>query len=102
MWLLIHAPILKLIEAEWRIYASVNNASSGSGDDLSPDRCQAITWTNDYLLSIGPLGTKFSGIVIENETFSLTKFHLKLSSAQVAAILSLPQCVNAGFANLCW
>ena len=33
-----------------------------SGNGLSPVRCQAITWTNTDLLSIGPLGTNFSDI----------------------------------------
>ena len=83
-----------LIEAEWRIYASVNKAIIGSDDGLSPVRRQAIICTNDHLLFIGPLRTKFSGIIIENETFSLTKLHLKTSSAQEAAILSRPQWVE--------
>ena len=67
----------------------------GSCNGLLPVWHQAITWTNDHLLSIRLLGTKFSGIFIETETFSLTKLHLKMSSAQVAAILSWPQCVKS-------
>ena len=55
---------------------------------------QAISWTNDGLLSIGPLGTKLGDIFIESKTFALTKLHLKMSSAQVVAILSWPQCVK--------
>ena len=37
---------LKLIEAEWRIYASVIYTTTGSDNGLSPDRHQAIIWTN--------------------------------------------------------
>ena len=36
----------------------------GSGNGLSPVRRQAITWTSDVLLLIGPSGTKFSEIFI--------------------------------------
>ena len=32
----------------------------GSGHGLSPDRRQAIIWTNAGILLIGPLGTNFS------------------------------------------
>ena len=42
----------------------------GSDNGLSPDRRQAIIWTNAGLsLLIGPLGTNFSEILIENLTF---------------------------------
>ena len=41
---------IKLIEA-WGFYASVDWVIIGSGNGLSPVRCQAITWTNDELLS---------------------------------------------------
>ena len=60
------------------IYASVNWVSIGSGNGLSPVRHQAIAWTNADLLSIGPLGTRFSEIKIENVTFSFKKMHLKM------------------------
>ena len=52
----------------------------GSDNGLSPDRRQAIIWTNDGLLSIGPLGTNFSEILIEILTFSFKKMRLKMSS----------------------
>ena len=50
---------LKVIEAEWRIYASVNQTIIGSDDGLSPVWHQAIIWTNVErgLLLNGPLGT---------------------------------------------
>ena len=37
----------------------------GSDNGLSPDRRQAIIWTNAGLLLIGPLGTNFSEILIK-------------------------------------
>ena len=54
----------------------------GSDNGLSPDRLQAIIWTNDGLLLIGPLGTNFSEILIEIITLSFKKMHLKVSSAK--------------------
>ena len=54
-----------LIEADWRIYASVNQAIIGSGNDLLHGRCQAITRVNDGILLIVPLGTNFGEILIE-------------------------------------
>ena len=62
------------------IYASVKWVSIGSGNGLSPIRCQAITWTNADLLSIGPLGTNFSDIWIKCN-FSFMKMYLKMLSA---------------------
>ena len=49
---------------------------------LSPIRHQAIIWTNASLLSIEPLGTKFSDILIKIQNFSFTEAHLKISSAK--------------------
>ena len=54
----------------------------GADNGLSPDRRQAIIWTNDGLLLIGPLGTNFSEILIEILTFSFKKMRLKVSSAK--------------------
>ena len=67
-----------LIEARLRIYASSNLAIIGSDDGLSPVRRQAIIWTNAGLLSIRNLGTNFSEILIEIQTFSFKKMHLKM------------------------
>ena len=53
-----------------------------SNNGLSPGRRQAIMWTNDGILSIGPLGTNFSENFIEILTFSFTKMRLKVSSAK--------------------
>ena len=53
-----------------------------SDNGLSPGRRQAIIWTNDGILFIGPLGTNVSESLIEIQTFSLKKMHLKMSSAK--------------------
>ena len=67
---------------------NLNIIASDKG--LSPDRRQAITWTNVGILLIGPLGTNFNDILIKIGTCSFTKMHLKTSSA----ILFRPQCVK--------
>ena len=54
----------------------------GSDNGLSPHRRQAIIWTNDGILLIGPLGTNFSEISIEILTVSFKKMRLKVSSAK--------------------
>ena len=53
-----------------------------SDNGLSPEWRQAISWTNAGILLIGPLGTNFSEILIEIQTFSLKKMRLKMSSAK--------------------
>ena len=54
----------------------------GSDNGLSPGRHQAIIWTNAGVLLIGPLGTKFSEILIGIQPFSFRKMHLKMTSAK--------------------
>ena len=54
----------------------------GSDNGLSPGLRQAIIWTNAGILSIGPLGTNFSEIIIKIHTFSFKKLHLKVSSGK--------------------
>ena len=54
----------------------------GSDNGLSPGRRQAIIWSNAGILVIGPLGTNFSGILIEIHIFSFKKMHLKMLSAK--------------------
>ena len=49
-----------------------------SDNGLSPDRRQAIIWTNAGLLLIGALWTNFSEILIEILTSSFKKMHLKV------------------------
>ena len=55
--------------------------SIGSDNGLSPIQRQAIIWTNAGLLSIRPLRTNFSEILIKIQNFSVPKMHLKISSA---------------------
>ena len=54
----------------------------GSHNGLSPDRPQAIIWTNAGILSIGPLGTNFSEVLIEIHTLLFRKMHLKMLSGK--------------------
>ena len=53
-----------------------------SDNGLLPGRCQAIIWTNAGLLSIGPLGTNISEILLAMHTFSFKKMHLKMLSGK--------------------
>ena len=49
---------------------------------LAPNRRQAIILIRDGLLSIGPLGTNFSEILIKIQNLSFQKMLLKISSAK--------------------
>ena len=60
----------------------MNWVSIASGNGFAPNRRQAITWTKADLLLIGPLGTYFSEILIEIQTFSFKKMHLKMPSGK--------------------
>ena len=53
-----------------------------SDNGLSPERRQAIIWTNVGILLIGPLGTNFREFLIRIHTFSFKEMHLKMSSAK--------------------
>ena len=70
--------ILRPSDAYMRHYTDIIS----SDNCLLPGRHQAIIWTNDGLLSIGPLATNFSEISIEILTFSCKKMRLKVSSAK--------------------
>ena len=72
-----------LIEAEWRIYASVKISIIVSHDGLSPGRHQAVICTNAWISIIGPLETNCSEIVIEIYAFSFKKMHLKIASGNL-------------------
>ena len=73
----------------------------GSDNGLSPGRRQAIIWINDGILLIGPLGTNFNGNLIEINTFSFKKMHLKMSSGKCR-----PSCLGLNVLieewNQCW
>ena len=66
-----------------------NIAIIGSDNGLSPERHQAIIWTNAGMLLIEPLATNFSEIFIEIYTFSLKKMHLKMSGKWRPSCLGL-------------
>ena len=68
----------------------------GSDNGLSPGRRQAIIWTNAGILLIGPLGTNFSEIVIEIQTFLLKKNTFENVVCEMLFISSRPQCVKVG------
>ena len=93
----------------------------GVDNGLSPGRHQAIIWTNDEILLIGPLGINFSEISIEICTFSIMKIHLKMSSGKwrpfclglnvlnelFAFAISVKSCVEcrssvAHYVDMCW
>ena len=69
---------------------------SVSDNGLLPGRRQAIIWTNDGILLIRLLGTKFSEIVIEIYTFSFTKIDLKMSEK------CRPFCLGLNVLKLYW
>ena len=81
----------KLISPYYRIYVSVNWVSIGAGNGLSPIRCQAISWTNARLLSIGPLaclGTNFGEILIKIQNFSFMKNATENNVCEKVAIVT--------------
>ena len=62
----------------------------GSDNGLLPGQHQAIIQTNDGILLVWHLGTHFSKMLIEINTFSFKKMHLKMLFFKMAAILSQP------------
>ena len=64
----------------------------GSDNGLLPRRCQGIMWTNDGILLIWPLGTKFSEILLK---IFIKENAFKNDVCEVAVILSHPQCVKS-------
>ena len=64
------------------IYASINLAIIGPDNGLSPDRRQAIIWSNAEIFLIEPLGKNFSDIWTEIHTFSFKEIYLKMSSGK--------------------
>ena len=74
--------VLQHIEAEWRIYASLNWVIIGSDNGLSPVRRQAIICTNVVILLIWPLGKLQWNFNRKILSFSLKKIRLKMSSVK--------------------
>ena len=95
-WVFMRFWISRVMFPQWQIYRvfvlthwgrvinmCVSNLNTiGSDNGLSPDRRQAIIWSNAGILLTGPLGTNLSEISIETLTFSFKKRHLKVSSAK--------------------
>ena len=80
---LVSAPGMALTHWGWVTDICVGKLTiTGSDNGLLPGRQQAIIWNNAGILLIGPLRTNFSEIVIEINTFSWKKMHLKLSSVK--------------------
>ena len=59
----------------------------GSDNGLLPGRHQAIIWTNDEILLIGPLGTHF-----RIHTFSLKKMYFEMSSEKSGNFVLASKC----------
>ena len=72
----------------------------GSDNGLSPGRRQAIIWANVGILLIGPSRTNFSEILIENQTFSFKKMHLKMSSAKWRTFCLGLDVLHCQFSNI--
>ena len=66
----------------------------GSDNGLSPERRQAITWTNAGILLIGPLGTNLCENFNQNSNISIQENAFENVFCEMAAILARPQCVN--------
>ena len=66
----------------------------GPDNGLSPRRRQAIIWTNAGILLIGPFGTNFSEILIQNWNIFIEEKAFENVVWKMAAILSRPQCVK--------
>ena len=69
----------------------------GSDNGFSPDRRQAIIWTNDGILLIVPFGTAFCEILIEIHTLSVKKMQLKMSSGKWRTF-----CLGLNVLNRIW
>ena len=85
IWVWCVWPVNVFFQTHWGRVTHIcvgNSTIIVSDNGLSPNRHQAITWTNDGILLIAPLGTNFSEILIKIHSFSLKKMHLKTSSAR--------------------
>ena len=92
---LISISVNQLPHWSWVTHKCINNQTIiGSDNSLSPDWRQAIIWTSAGILLIGPLGTKFSEILIAILTFSFIKMHWQSVVCKMTAILSQPHCVT--------
>ena len=72
----------------------MNRFNIGPNNGLSPIQCQAIIWTNARLLSIGPLGTNFSEILIKIKKLFIHENAFENIVCKMAVILSRGRWVN--------
>ena len=75
-------------------YVLINLAIVSSNNGLLPIWCQIIIWTDDGLVSTGPLRTNLSEILIKLQWLSYKKWFGNVF-CKMETILSQPQCVNA-------
>ena len=73
----------------------------GSDNGLSLGRRKAIIWTNAGILFIEPLGTNFSEILIDIQSFSFNKMYLKMASVKwrpfcfgLNVLMQAPLCIQ--------
>ena len=87
---LLHFQLIQLLTNRGRVtHICLSKLTTiGSDNGLSPGRRQAIIWTNAGILSIRTLGTNFSEILIQINTFSNKKMHLKCRLENVGHCVS--------------
>ena len=68
--------------------------TTGSDNGLSPDRHQSVVWTNDRILSVGPLEINFHEISFEIRICTFKTMHLKMPSFRF--VLNLLMCFFYG------
>ena len=76
---------LTFCQLKWRIYASVNQASIGPDNGLSPARRQTMIWTNGDVLLIRPLGIYLK----RNTNIPIQENALEIVICEMAVILSM-------------
>ena len=68
--------------------------SIGSDNGLSPGRCQAIFWTNNGTLLIGPLDTNVSEILIDIDDNAFENVMCKMAATLCATPCYIEPCCN--------
>ena len=74
--------MIQLFGTERRINASVKLTIIVSDNGLSPDRHQAVLWTNAAILSIAHWEIYLSGFILKLHKFLLMEMHLIMSSVK--------------------
>ena len=93
MWCLCNAALLCLTYWGRVMHICVSKLTIiGSDNGLSPGWRQAFIWTNVGILLIGPIGTNFSEISIEINTFSLKKCIWKCCLENSGHFVSASMC----------